>query len=1857
MMNKFNIKKYTIVLFVCFLSFFGMVLATKNETYSATLAFGNGTFIDKTKYENLRCDSGANGTFAIEETDKKVYIKYSNPLDNGTKDVITCTFDRRTDSLGDDGGTIAFTVTSNNHKKITVGTSVDIVPSLHAGATIVSVDVNDDGREYITLNCPVGGTSCSATPTQQAIDLANDGASFSSSMKVTYSYGGHEFTADVIVNGDDGIFNGARAYPGALGRCDFDSNWQARSWQDSAGRKYSFYQTSGNGKLPSCDAAYSKMPVTFKGWKKAVDDGIVYAKGECSGALSAGSAVEDGASYSACYEMEPFVQLAADGGSISDLGVWTPVSGNNGYITTKANAKLPTVVYNGFNADRKFIEWVNKTTGQTAQPGTPVTLDGSIWEAHYEISYVVNKDMKKTLYVGETKVLSTKGIQGCNSANSGKVTANWVNGECQVGGISETSENEYIDVTAMLEDGSSVIFKFSVKTGIGENQGGDNPFVIDTTTKTHTGISDNTSNNQSFISSSCGGLTVTGAQPFTSYGGIGTGTIYNVTPDPECENKGYVAFCLDPGRLGPSNLHYSRTDDIKGSIPFRQLLTYIVKKYPNYKSDFTGVSNPNRIAAHVAIRAVAIREDGTMHPEDGAYASHYMAYKDIADAIPNGCGNGDVSGAVNAKGVVNGGDVIDILNNYQCVDLDDDGLEFDREIYHRKVEMINGGKGYTITYDGIIIAPNDVKFTSAPDNFSARGASGEVVEWNRNDELSTQEGTEVYNYVIKITAQDATAVDPPLANVGIHGGPREDNVNEEKKEVSFKINFSGGSDIQDYFIANPDGGQSYQRMFMFNVGAPDIYVYFSIVPNCDIPALDYKKLCDENGCDAGFNQELFAASGCCSDVTDENKYEYLIDNYCANSCVASTMASVCSFNPTQVGDLELYIVKEGASYSGREGNRKLYNDKIGTCIANVTDKYDPTNKTNFEFNDAAGNKLNVSSYNSNRYCQVTCREEWEISMESFGNYIGEKAVAAGTYFSTADSDIFIGGSRTCYSTFIDTIKYQADVVDQSAIMNANENIYALHSHIWTDAKKQKEDEYSEANIDVNSVRVCKDAGPCDKKGDHDTGLEDYDEDGAVCGYWYYGTNPNNCGSDGESPCPLDQVPKETDTYSSCKTWGVYFEYGIKQQKKVDGGKYEEWTFQDNNTTSNTSGKKVDYTFNEDIKCTYNKGAHATVTCNMEGYAGEGSENICVGGKNGSELCDEGELGTDGNKKIANDDMTEAVMKKAEGIIDGAKAQMVAALRTIHSLSGMLYNCQHFQLHNTTDDGRKYVDFNGNEIEYKNNEMKKGDYLDHTGTEFVKIPTAFEPTISYRYEEKEFMTILNNDNILVENYAKNDSYFGGNGSFAQSTDDEKDAQLQVFGDSVGNTVVSSADVKLSRNKISEGHWTSYSLFSGDDVMTYGGGEGSSRPSDHAVTFNTVFCHANGSSGTFSPVINGYEWKEGQTKNCYTMAVYYPNTYYVRATLENSSFYKNKGQWYMRSSDVKEHGDTKVQALENAMKRDDSFRYPTTPEELDRWSLMGGTNRQRGVNVFPISLTTPRNLYQYSYTFGSIGSTYDGKLGRIMGDETSLIPLNTRSCFYEVYEELCLCCGSKINVHIEDDNSTNDYLNDNPGIGYKPSDPGKLELNDDGTLSFATSTISLGDLDSGTGRQLGVNWSPNSPFLYSGVTYFTNKGDELIHEIETKGETIYDDAPEYSYYLTPATLSAIKEYNDQYGYEVAFNSLIPYGVYSIEPIGDCSSPGSCTWNSTDRKVMDEESIIFQHYGSKFLEEFMWEQNAVYDGTLATSNYVHNNDCFVTAGNVNDVTERVQNGCRWVDYIDNAKTNNPTTYDPKYFRLSFK
>ena len=140
---------------------------------------------------------------------------------------------------------------------------------------------------------------------------------------------------------------------------------------------------------------------------------------------------------------------------------------------------------------------------------------------------------------------------------------------------------------------------------------------------------------------------------------------------------------------------------------------------------------------------------------------------------------------------------------------------------------------------------------------------------------------------------------------------------------------------------------------------------------------------------------------------------------------------------------------------------------------------------------------------------------------------------------------------------------------------------------------------------------------------------------------------------------------------------------------------------------------------------------------------------------------------------------------------------------------------------------------------------------------------------------------------------------------------------------------------------------------------------------------------------------------------------------------------------------------------------------------------------------------------------------------------------------------------------------------------------------------------------------------------------------------------DNLPEYSYYLTPSTLTAIREYNDTNGYEVNYNNLKVYGKYTI-----AQSNGDWGEGMSDTQL--DEYITFVHFGSKFLEDFMEPYTYADSITLGQYKNENSNVCVIEGKDSNfdgtKIKSMVRNQhCRWIDYIEDDNGEK--------YRLAFK
>ena len=656
-----------------------------------------------------------------------------------------------------------------------------------------------------------------------------------------------------------------------------------------------------------------------------------------------------------------------------------------------------------------------------------------------------------------------------------------------------------------------------------------------------------------------------------------------------------------------------------------------------------------------------------------------------------------------------------------------------------------------------------------------------------------------------------------------------------------------------------------------------------------------------------------------------------------------------------------------------------------------------------------------------------------------------------------------------------------------------------------------------------------------------------------------------------------------------------------------------------------------------------------------------------------------------------------------GKLDGYAQGMIAASTNINVYANDMFACQHFEMFNSTDEQNE---------ERENNITWSTNFMGHTKS-FVKIVSSFEPEVSYSYDE--YMTILGNNNVMErftelndETWDKDNCYniatrSGPGGCYNKATNQKVDTSINYYKNAKGD--IESKPITLARNYTinyyydnNNSEWANNSIEAksygeqgnpgnvlelkcsngncniGDQLASpTGGSSGGNNKYKRAILCTiglvmdkpTLATYTDGkSSGTALIYLNDkdYFWTAG---TCYINQVQYLRANYVKASIENSSFYKNKGYWYVNTAnDTKANGLTLRDALTNSNNNISSSYNIDAEEELGRWSILGN------YNVFPIKLTTPRDLYQYTYTFANIGSYGDGELGRVMGRDQSLIVLNSRTCFYEVFEELCMCCGNPINAHVDSESPYIFASRDEVEYEMSNEDPGDITTS---TLAITTSNVSLSDITSDTDRQLGDNWSEKSTFFFNGEDSFTTrKGADLLTKLESVGDNVYSEEPEYKFTLNPEGLSHIREYNDSHTYGVTYEDLISIGRYAMNPFYDetfleCDdiTNSDCRWEvaiTTDDDYYPQNRIInFTHFGSNFLmNELKGIKGVTFSGKYSDySSIGMNESCYVLQTDSADITtelNKLSETCRWVDYVQKGTKEDGTTVD-RYFRLSFK
>ncbi len=1896
-MKKEGLRKYTVFLLVCFFSL--ITFANADGSSDAPKLYPGGSFtISSEDYKGFQCNTSKLGSnFEVEpkvaEGQNVSYvIKFKGSSSDGTTSV-TCSYTGRkvagpdANKEGKKTYNIKYYANESYDREYPLGrgiNSVDVGADLGM-SELVSFKVLEKGSEWINVeSCSVDAnkTKCIVKISEavQNID-PKDPNNYLSIADIEYKVPGSSVTRSAKVTFNINVFVGAWAWyipptdateDGAI-VCNMGGTWDNSKpvKKQNGDELYPYVTDDLTETLPDCHVVGTPdIPLVFKGWMPGVEgdtgisqnsggykDSYIYAYGKCTGAVSVGTTVKAQTSYSPCFEMNNFtvrLSLSAEG-EINDSN-WV-VSTNNylvyNHTETEADktVTLPDVKFTGQNAENKTLQcWVKQGAHDNTcyKPGDEVKVDGSIYVAvtdtkHIEQSYF------KAVRINKTVTFATEGMKSCSIASgepSGYISVLDMNGDCLVGGLKLTGVDgapEFIAVNVEMEDGSTKVYKFTVENDTGLTAAGNGEFIVNPIV--NSGEENAYTDSSGFRSSYCNYFQISPGEAKDIGGGLRS-NYYSV--EDECgDPNNYVALCLDPGREGPDggSARYERVNDIDPESRFGKFITFLASRGIDGFDDKDSVK---RIGAHVAVRIVAI-QTGFSASNNLSYPGLYQPYQDTVDAIasePKPISSARYSEIIQAKmGIdsVYADEAGELLALFEQATT---GKGFERTIDSAVSEAL-GSSGYKITYKGTITAATDATNVTLTAPSSVGNLDFAVVGWN---ELKTAEdGRIVYSYEVTITANDAMSVVPPLKE-------------EDKIAYSFKIDYDGVNAASNIFIAQPvDNPASLQRMLVFDPDTELLYIYFNVAPNnCELPGLKWETCESESNC-PDLNVDLFKASGCCRYVTSN---DYVANVVCAGNCTTSTMANVCDYSTTSK-QAELYNINEGSKFNSADPSNP--DPAIGTCVANVSSNIlNETDKTIFDKYDDNGNSINVKSYNSNTFCRVTCKEDWQISMDAFGNYIGEHAKAAGSYFQI-ENDIFIGGSRTCYTNFIDYDKYMKMLLAESDPINSLYNEYSKESHSYSDILDHQTTTHNNiknigSDVVYDRKRVCEwEEKPEDAPDDWEPDL--ICEDSAV-------------------------ADESTRLYE--------FElHVIGEFSGGDAGTGSYRSYADNpsvqscGNSNNTLGGQSTSTYS--TKQTTNPAAQ--ILCEPDVCTLPSCDGPCeVTCRDNPVTCSGGmEIdNTDASGKGDAFDYIDPIIRDLiEADLNGLRSAMAGHLNQIMKYIDEMYDCQHFQLYNTTDGNTDYAD----------STAFNGQYFD-TERDYIQVSTAFDPDVTYEYAEDSYMSILlaNKENYLIPYLEKNDSVYGAEDKYKNSTGtsvttsiagiseevtlDRNYQELSFYDRGCGGTPWSESSTEAK-----EYHESGGNTLKTEGDTDIGVREGSSGAGAYTIK-PLVACAVTGEGGG-SVTVSGTsfkgvpysstlvmsnptpEWKGG---SCFTIDAIYLKANYIKASISNSSFYRNQGYWYENVQDVKAHGDSLESALKNENKSHNAGYVINDELNSERWSPIGI------MNVFPISMTTPKNLYTYTYTFNDIGSLTGGDLGRIMGDENAIIANNNRTCFYEVFEELCLCCGDAINTYVYNDNDENKLIDAVMSqSGYRGSDADAINTSAGGTLAFASSSVNLSDIDlESSGRPVATNWSDAAPFIYGGeYDLTTGKGAALKGVIEDKGESIYASqsaagGAEYAYYLTPSTLTKIREYNQNHGYEINYNNLIVYGRYPIAVKPGCTDAkqASC-WEFSDNLELNE-IINFQHYGSKFLEE---EVNDYASDSTLSKRTGNDNVCLimegsdVSASNI-DLMMKNQN-CRWIDYIENIEGNTKGltefTYPfigvdgygekVKYFRLAFK
>ena len=1713
-------------------------------------------------------------------------------------------------------------------------------------------------------------------------------------------------------------------------------------------KQHKFTGPTDSVALPaSCERESSDsypLPLKFVGWTllKGADVDRM-AINTCAnfspinGSISYEKGVEQ--HYGACYTMSGAMiynsEVIIEDGNWKDTGLGYHISSVNNPTLPDATPRIISL-----NPSAEFIGYSNRNgdcSGSLIQPGA-AAVDGAAYYAciKYDTNDGAEQDLNIKLNDKQDFIPSSSYVKGCTSENTEYVLADYSNGACVITGIKRTYQyrtpedetDDYVIVKVLTSrEGTQYTLRIHVLADEDMPTIDLDDYTLDSSSGAE--IDDSMyGDRQDVITGTCGVYNLRPNMATRQESGIQVGyysgtagassgqvplRVHFYQGSSQCGDitESFIGICMDPGReepaTGGSNYVKERELDPKNN-KFDRLISYIytdtnfIKDVNNYKADQANTNLDYLVSATIAIRLGAILYQEDANNTGMGLDGYYLAYKAVAQNIQDATG-GNIANVKTEH--LSTGTVV-FFDQYASK-----AATFLREGYtyeggwgelkatatNTTTEWSDDKSTYTKTIEGTLSGLN--LFTKAALNLNTNctGAfAGKCKLYMKNlEKQDYDEYNSAINYFQNATYMDrngnlyykivigpvsvaavAAAVKDYNQSGGAYGagnsatgggnggggsgGPFDAVLTTDYASPDAKGNVSkaiskNGVNIQSMILFKDSGSEAgspatcpdgytynasdklcHKNNPPYNPGQPggegdgssgcqnppcdsdpdtvppqpgttggdwsievgaeleddgepirlawvhQYYTVSTLLPACDLSneIFNYKNQGPK------FDATLFKYAGCCSFVFDHSSEFYKTN--CSETCIYNSVMPVCTYDAANTTGYDVTKIVEA-----RNGDKDNY-----TCVIDLNSFERTENKK-----DPAGNNYAVDLFKGNKYCRVSCKEEWQFNFPTLKNYVGAHAVRAGQYFTVDDKNVFIGGTRTCVTTRIKHTQYRSDV-NSTAPTSFNEfNKWQIEEALvktwkaaeytektpykWCDGEMKANVDYQCIKDDGTSAGACGTGGTCDEgtcknvgSGYHCDGTErecvDFDVDPTKHPEKY------RMGIDGPKDYPENST---LDSMKDCDTYGAWCDeatsyYGYIKPEEILPYKLGEAM----DTSTGAAGScKFDHKPTED----------------------EARELV--------ELEKIGAMNPGGH----------------QGAMQGANAQL-------SGYAGMIGACDYFQL------------------------MTK----DSKSGSGAAIMSTFDPIITFEYDEKEYMKEIGSNNRLVKNKVLNEKC---------DTSAEKDAN--------GCPELVESAARHSTYYKCEVDPQSYDC--GNKVEGSYDADGVETTPLETSSITKIVCAAGGEGMAIvgaTKESSGHMQHWSTNDGCFDVTFSYLVYNYIKRSISDSSYYKSEYTWYINKiTDVKIY----AKSLKNYAKL-----HPSSgADKIQFWSPFGTTQVEN--SVYPIMIKTPRNMYTYRYKLTQIGMYSDATVGRLMGGPTAIFSNNNRICFYEVVEEICLCCADNIDTHTNVGSIAANYVNDGTdsrkvntaealaiaGYDYKVSNFSYSTVGNDGRLGYLTSTVSLGDIMANRDKtEISSIWTPESIYTVSGVDQFTAQGAMLKAYIEDNANKVYDATPEYSYTLTPSAMSGIRKYNEAYGFQPNINTLKMYGSIRYQNSDTDNWLGKMYYNNAA-----VSQVHFSHYGSLFLEQNAapYVTKEYKDAVLTNKEDVcfmiiehsgsdqENNPDYKGKGTklYKDIKDKDASttadykDCRWIDVVQQT-TNHPegSNVEP-YSRLAFK